>query len=33
MESLKGGVGVMMDDILAGIYSLILLIGARWLIG
>ena len=33
MEYLKGGVGVMMDDILAGIYSLILLIGARWLIG
>ena len=33
MENLKGGVGVMMDDILAGIYSLILLIGARWLIG
>lgn len=33
MESLKGGVGVMMDDILAGIYSLILLIGARWIIG
>ena len=33
MEYLKGGVGVMMDDILAGIYSLILLIVARWLIG
>ena len=33
MESLKGGVGVMIDDILAGIYSLILLIGARCLIG
>ena len=33
MESLKGGLGVMMDDILAGLYSLILLIGARWLIG
>lgn len=33
MESLRGGVGVMMDDILAGIYSLILLIGARWFIG
>lgn len=33
MESLKGGVGVMMDDILAGIYSFILLIGARCLIG
>lgn len=33
MESLKGGVGVMMDDILAGIYSFILLAGVRWLIG
>ena len=33
MESLKGGVGVMMDDILAGVYSLILLVGARWVIG
>lgn len=33
MESLKGGVGVMMDDILAGVYSFILLLGARWLIG
>lgn len=33
MESLKGGVGVMMDDILAGIYSFILLMGARCLIG
>lgn len=33
MENLKGGVGVMMDDILAGIYSFILLIGVRCLIG
>lgn len=33
MESLKGGVGVMMDDILAGIYSLILLAGVRWVVG
>ena len=33
MESFKGGVGIMMDDILAGIYSLILLIGAKWVIG
>lgn len=31
MESLKGGVGVMMDDILAGVYSLIVLGGVRWL--
>lgn len=33
MEGLKGGVGVMMDDILAGIYSLILLAGAQCIIG
>ena len=33
MEKLKGGLGVMMDDILAGLYSLILIIGARWVIG
>lgn len=33
MERLKGGIGVMMDDILAGIYSAILLIGVRWLLG
>lgn len=33
MENLKGGVGVMMDDILAGIYSFILLLGIRWAIG
>jgi phosphatidylglycerophosphatase A len=33
MESLRGGVGVMMDDILAGIYSLIILAAARWIAG
>ncbi|MFT3994997.1 MAG: phosphatidylglycerophosphatase A [Dysgonomonas sp.] len=33
MESFKGGVGVMMDDVLAGIYSLVLLLGLRWVIG
>lgn len=33
MERFSGGLGVMMDDILAGVYSFILLIGARWLIG
>jgi phosphatidylglycerophosphatase A len=33
MEKLKGGLGVMMDDILAGVYSFLLLLGARWLIG
>ncbi len=30
MESLPGGVGVMMDDVLAGVYSFIILIAARW---
>lgn len=33
MESLPGGIGVMMDDILAGVYSIILLVGLRWVIG
>lgn len=33
MESLKGGVGVMMDDVLAGIYSYVLLVGVRWVMG
>lgn len=33
MENLKGGVGVMMDDVLAGFYSLVLLIAIRWVIG
>lgn len=33
MERLKGGVGVMMDDILAGVYSLIVLMLIRWAIG
>ncbi|MDR0989593.1 MAG: phosphatidylglycerophosphatase A [Prevotellaceae bacterium] len=33
MERLPGGVGVMMDDVLAGVYSFVLLIAARWLIG
>lgn len=33
MESLKGGWGVMMDDILAGVYSLILLVVVRWVTG
>lgn len=32
MESFPGGIGVMMDDILAGIYSFAILIIARWLI-
>ena len=33
MESLRGGVGVMMDDILAGVYSFILVAGVRCVIG
>ncbi|MDL2212556.1 phosphatidylglycerophosphatase A [Bacteroides sp. OttesenSCG-928-D19] len=33
MENLKGGVGIMMDDVLAGIYSLLIILGARWVIG
>lgn len=33
MESLPGGVGVMMDDILSGVYGFIVLIAARWIIG
>lgn len=33
MENLPGGVGVMMDDILSGVYGFIVLIAARWIIG
>ena len=33
MENLKGGVGIMMDDILAGIYSFIILMGVRCIAG
>ena len=33
MEQLEGWIGVMADDILAGIYSFLLLMGVRWLIG
>ena len=32
MENLPGGIGVMMDDVLSGVYGFIILIGARWLI-
>jgi phosphatidylglycerophosphatase A len=32
MEALKGGWGIMFDDILAGIYSLLVLRGLQWLI-
>jgi phosphatidylglycerophosphatase A len=31
MENLKGGVGVMMDDILAGVYSCIFILIVKWL--
>ena len=33
MEKLPGGWGVMMDDILSGVYGFIVLIVARWIIG
>lgn len=33
MEELKGGLGVMMDDVLAGVYSLILILVFKWVIG
>ena len=33
MEKFKGGVGVMLDDVLAGVYSLLLLLALRWGIG
>lgn len=32
MENLPGGIGVMMDDVLSGVYGFIVLIMARWLI-
>ncbi|MDR0413447.1 MAG: phosphatidylglycerophosphatase A [Dysgonamonadaceae bacterium] len=33
MEKIKGGWGIMMDDIVAGIYSLLILAGIQWAIG
>lgn len=33
MENLPGGIGVMMDDILAGVYSFVILIVVRWWVG
>lgn len=33
MENFPGGVGVMMDDILAGVYSFMVLIVVRWVAG
>lgn len=32
MEQLPGGIGVMMDDILAGVYSFVVLLAIRWTI-
>ena len=32
MENLPGSIGVMMDDVLSGVYGFIVLIVARWLI-
>ncbi|WP_455608452.1 phosphatidylglycerophosphatase A, partial [Bacteroides rodentium] len=32
MERLPGGIGVMMDDILSGVYGFVILIVARWII-
>ena len=32
MEDLPRGIGVMMDDVLSGVYGLIVLVGVRWLI-
>ena len=32
-EAIKGGWGIMMDDILAGLYSLLILCGIQWFIG
>ena len=33
MEAIEGGWGIMLDDILAGLYSLFILFGIRWIIG
>ena len=33
MEAIGGGWGIMLDDLLAGIYSLFILLGLQWLIG
>lgn len=32
MESLPGGIGVMMDDVLSGVYGFVVLIVVRWLL-
>ena len=33
MEKIEGGWGIMLDDILAGMYSLLILCGIRWMLG
>lgn len=33
MEDFPGGIGIMMDDVLAGVYSALILMVARWLVG
>jgi len=33
MEAIKGGWGIMLDDIVAGLYSLLILCGIKYLIG
>jgi phosphatidylglycerophosphatase A len=32
-QSLPGGAGVMVDDLIAGLYALLLIMAARWLFG
>jgi len=33
LEAIEGGWGIMLDDILAGMYSLLILCGLRWILG
>ena len=33
LEAIEGGWGIMLDDILAGLYSLLFILGLRWFIG
>ena len=33
LEAVEGGWGIMLDDILAGVYSLFILLGLQWYIG
>ncbi len=33
LEKIEGGIGVMMDDILAGIYTCMLILIVKWLVG